>query len=186
MPTREIYWNITAEALIYVFALIAAGFLGYGIYLRVRLWRLGGRESRFDRLGERLGGLLLEVFGHRRQLRDPYPGVAHLFIFYGFLAQLVATSLIALQEWSGVHFLRGTFYLWFSLLSDCFGILGIVGLCMALWRRAVWRPPRLHSVMDDWIALALLLLLFLQGFLVEGIRIAVTELRQQPPDHELV
>ncbi len=180
MPTREIYWNITAEALIYVFALIAAGFLGYGIYLRVRLWRLGGRESRFDRLGERLGGLLLEVFGHRRQLRDPYPGVAHLFIFYGFLAQLVATSLIALQEWSGVHFLRGTFYLWFSLLSDCFGILGIVGLCMALWRRAVWRPPRLHSVMDDWIALALLLLLFLQGFLVEGIRIAITELRQQP------
>ncbi len=180
MPTREIYWNITAEALIYLFALLAAGFLGYGIYLRVRLWRLGGREARFDRLGKRLGGLLLEVFGHRRQLRDPYPGVAHLFIFYGFLAQLVATSLIALQEWSGVHFLRGTFYLWFSLLSDSFGILGIVGLCMALWRRAVWRPPRLHSVMDDWIALALLLLLFLQGFLVEGIRIAVTELRQQP------
>ena len=179
MPTREIYWNITGEALIYLFALIAAGFLGYGIYLRVRLWRLGGREARFDRLGERLRGLLLEVFGHRRQLRDPYPGIAHLFIFYGFLAQLLATSLIAFQEWSGIHFLRGTFYLWFSLLSDSFGILGIGGLCMALWRRAVWRPPRLHSVMDDWIALALLLLLFLQGFLVEGIRIAVTELRAQ-------
>ena len=180
MPTREIYWNISGEALIYLFLLIAMGFLAYGIYRRVRLWRLGGREARFDRLGERLWGLLLEVFGHRRQLRDPYPGIAHLFIFYGFLALLVATSLIAVQEWSGVHFLKGTFYLWFSLLSDSFGILGIVGLCMALWRRAVWRPARLHSVMDDWIALTLLLLLFLQGFLVEGIRIAVTELRQQP------
>jgi Fe-S oxidoreductase len=51
---------------------------------------------------------------------------------------------------------------------------------MALWRRAVVRPERLHSVFDDWIALLLLLLIFVQGFLVEGIRIALTELRQQP------
>jgi Fe-S oxidoreductase/nitrate reductase gamma subunit len=180
LPTREIYWNITGGGLIYLLAAVAVGLLAYGIYLRVRLWRLGGSESRFDRLAERAGGLLFEVFGHRRSLRDPYPGVAHLFIFYGFLAQLVATSLIALQEWTGVHFLKGAFYLGFSLLSDGFGILGLVGLGMALWHRAVRRPARLHSVMDDWIALGLLLLLFLQGFLVEGIRIAVTELRQQP------
>ena len=180
MPTRESYWNIAGETLIYLFALVAAGCLGYGIYLRVRLWRLGGAEARFDRLPQRVGGLLLEVFGHRRPLRDPYPGIAHLFIFYGFLAQLIATSLISVQEWTGIHFLKGTFYLGYSLLSDSFGILGIVGLCMALWRRVVWRPARLHPVMDDWIALTLLLLIFLQGFLVEGIRIAVTELRQQP------
>ena len=43
-PTREIYWNITGGLLIYGFALIAVGFLGYGIYLRVRLWRLGEEE----------------------------------------------------------------------------------------------------------------------------------------------
>jgi Fe-S oxidoreductase/nitrate reductase gamma subunit len=180
VPTREIYWNIAGETLIYLFALIAAGFLGYGIYLRVRLWRLGGAEARFDRLPQRLGGLLLEVFDHRRPLRDPYPGIAHLFILYGFLAQLIATSLISIQEWTGIHFLKGTFYLGYSLLSDGFGILGIVGICMALWRRVVWRPARLHPVLDDWIALTLLLLIFLQGFLVEGIRIAVTELRLQP------
>ncbi|MEE9240650.1 MAG: heterodisulfide reductase-related iron-sulfur binding cluster [bacterium] len=178
--TREIYWNIIGGKLIYLLAAIAIGFFAYGIYRRVRLWRLGGEAMRFDRIPERLGGLLVEIFGHRRQLRDPFPGIAHLFIFYGFLAQLIATTLIAIQEWSGFHFLQGTFYLWFSLLSDSFGLLGIVGLCMAIWRRAILRPARLHSVMDDWIALCLLLLLFLQGFLVEGIRIAVTELNQQP------
>jgi nitrate reductase gamma subunit len=178
--TREIYWNITSGTLIYLFALVAVGFLIYGVHRRLRLWRLGGAEARFDRLTERLAGLLIEVFGHRRQLRDPTAGIAHLFIFYGFLAQLVATSLISLQEWTGIHFLQGTFYLWYSLISDSFGLLGIVGLCMVVWRRGVQRPARLHSVMDDWVALTLLLLVFLQGFFVEGVRIAVTELEQQP------
>jgi len=182
-PTREIYWNISGETLIYVFLAAALGGLAYGIHRRVRLWRLGGpggEAQRLDRRGLRLRGLLVEVFGQRRPLRDPYPGVAHLLVFYGFLAELIATALISVQEWTGIHFLKGTFYLWYSLLSDAFGILALVGLCMLLWRRAVVRPARLHSVLDDWIALVLLLLIFLQGFLVEGVRIAVTELAQQP------
>jgi len=178
--TREIYWNITGGALIYLFAVVAVGLLIYGVHRRLQLWRLGGAEARFDRLPERLSGLLIEIFGHRRQLRDVTPGVAHLFIFYGFLAEFVATALISLQEWTGIHFLQGRFYLWYSLLSDSFGVLGIVGLCMVVWRRGVQRPARLHSVLDDWVALALLLLIFLQGFFVEGVRIAVTELQQQP------
>jgi len=179
-PTREIYWNVDAEALVYLLALFTLAFMAFQITRRVRLWRLGEPESHFDRPGERLTGLVREVFGHRRQLREPYPGIAHLLIFWGFAVQLVATALIAVQEWTGTQLLQGTFYLWFSLLSDAFGILAMVGLCMALWRRAVRRPARLHSVMDDWIALALLLLVFAGGFVVEGIRICVTELQQQP------
>ncbi|MEE8558997.1 MAG: heterodisulfide reductase-related iron-sulfur binding cluster [Myxococcota bacterium] len=178
--TREIYWNIVAAGLIYVFAVIAVGFLGWGLYRRLRLWRLGRPESRLDRPLERLRGLLVEVFGHRRLLRQPFAGVSHLFIFYGFLAQLAATSLIALQEWTGIHFLRGPFYLGFSLVSDTFGILAIVGLGMAIARRFGSRPPRPGSLLDDWVALGLLLLVFVQGFAVEGLRIAATELHEQP------
>ena len=180
VATREIYWNIVGSALIYGFALVAVGLVVIGFTRRARLWRLGGESDRFDHLGQRFAGLLAEVFGHRRLLRDPYAGVAHLLIFYGFLALLVATGLIALQEWTGIHFLQGTFYQWYSLLSDAFGVLGVVGIGMALWRRAVQRPAYLHSALDDWFALLLLLLLFVQGFVVEGIRIAVTELRLQP------
>ena len=43
--TREIYWNITGGTLIYLFALVAAGFLVYGVHRRLRLWRLGGAEA---------------------------------------------------------------------------------------------------------------------------------------------
>lgn len=180
LPTREIYWNIVGEGGIYALALVAAGVMAYGFWRRVRLWRLGRPEQRLDRIPERLRGLLVEVFGQRRLLRDTYSGVAHLLVFYGFLAQLLATSLIAIQEWTGTHFLKGSFYLGYSLVSDVFGILGIVGLGMLLWRRAVQRPARLHSALDDWVALVLLLLVFIQGFVIEGLRIAATELQQQP------
>ena len=73
-------------------------------------------------------------------LRDTYPGLIHLFIFYGFFAELIATSMIAVQEWTGIHYLKGNLYLGYSLLSDGFGLLGIVGLLMALWRRLVVKP----------------------------------------------
>jgi Fe-S oxidoreductase/nitrate reductase gamma subunit len=175
--TREIYWNITGGTVVYLFLVIVTGFFAYGVYRRYRLWRLGGGEARFDRIPERLAGLLTEVFGQRRQLRRLYPGLMHSFIFYGFLAEVVATTLIAIEEWSGIHFLQGTFYLWYSLLSDVFGLLAIVGLCMAIVRRVGLRPKYLVSLTEDSIALGLLLLLFVQGFAVEGLRIAATELR---------
>jgi len=179
-PTREIYWNIVGGALIYLFAAAAVAFFAWGVLRRIRLWRLGRPGARRDRVGERVRGLLVELVCQPRLRRRPGTAFWHLLILYGFMAQFVATSLIALQEWSGVHFLRGSFYLGYSLVSDVFGILAIVGLCFALWRRLVVRPAHLHSVIDDWLALGLLLLLFVQGFVLEGCRIAVTELQQQP------
>ncbi|MBW2445924.1 MAG: 4Fe-4S dicluster domain-containing protein [Deltaproteobacteria bacterium] len=178
--TREIYWNIVGGALMYVLAVAAVGFFVWGLARRIRLWRLGKPGARVDRIPERIGGVLAEVFLHRRLRRRSFPAVFHALVFYGFLAQLVATSLISLQEWSGIEFLRGNFYLGYSLVSDVFGILAVVGLTMALWRRVVLRPAHLHSFLDDWLSLGLLLVIFLQGFVLEGCRIAVTELQQQP------
>lgn len=51
---------------------------------------------------------------------------------------------------------------------------------MALWCRLTRRSRRLNSILDDWILLALLLVIFVQGFLVEGLRIALTELHSEP------
>ena len=124
--TREIYWNITGGALIYLFFVVAVGFFAWTVYRRYRLWRLGGGEARFDRIPERLMGLLVEVFGQRRQLRRLYPGLMHTFIFYGFMAQVVATTLVAIEERGGIHFLYGATYRWFSLLSDVLGLVAIV------------------------------------------------------------
>ena len=89
-PTRQIYWNIAGHALIYGFLAIAMVVVAISIYGRVRLWRLGTAEPRLDHLGVRIRFALSEIFLQRRQLREPFMGVAHLFIFYGFLAELIA------------------------------------------------------------------------------------------------
>ena len=65
MPTREIYWNIVGGGWIYAFAILAGAFVAWGIWQRVRLWRLGQSETRSDHLRARLGGLLAEVLGQR-------------------------------------------------------------------------------------------------------------------------
>jgi Fe-S oxidoreductase/nitrate reductase gamma subunit len=178
--TREIYWNIVGGKLIYLFFVVALIFLVHGVYRRYRLWCLGGGEARFDRVPERAKGLFIEILGQHRLLRWTYPGLMHSFIFYGFLGDAIASGLVGIQEWTGIQFLQGTTYHWFSLLSDSFGLLAIVGLVMALVRRLVMRPKYLVSLSEDAIALSLLLLLFLQGFEIEGLRIAATELRQNP------
>ena len=174
-PTRQIYWNIVDGGWIYAFFAVAMGWLAWGVWKRIRLWRTGGSEDRLNRIPDRIFGVLKEIFGQERHLLDPLPGIAHLMIFYGFLAEFIATMLIAVQEWTGVHFLQGNFYLGYSLLSDLFGGVAIVGLLMMLYWRAVLRPSRLHSALDDWVAVPLLLVLFVQGFFVEALRLAATE-----------
>jgi len=75
MPdTREIYWNIVGGKLIYLFFVIAVAVLVQGVYRRYRLWRLGGGEARFDRIPERLKGLLIEIFGQRASCACSIPG----------------------------------------------------------------------------------------------------------------
>ena len=164
----------------YLLALPPLIFMVHGIWSRYRLWRTGGRANRLDQIPRRILGLLVEVFGYRRLSRNTYAGLMHLLIFYGFLAELLATSLLAIQEWLRVPFLKGDVYLWYSLLSDGFGLLAIIGIGMAIWRRLFLRPAHLDSLLDDWIALGLLLLVFVQGFVVEGARIAATELKGNP------
>ena len=51
---------------------------------------------------------------------------------------------------------------------------------MAMYRRYVQRPDRLDNRREDLIALLLLLVVAVSGFVVEGLRIAATELKTSP------
>jgi Fe-S oxidoreductase len=77
-------------------------------------------------------------------------------------------------------FLKGPFYLYFSLFLDLFGALAIVGVLLAIGRRYLSRPQWLDSILDDALILALFLAILLTGFLVEGLRILATELNPHP------
>jgi Fe-S oxidoreductase/nitrate reductase gamma subunit len=144
----------------------------YGMYRRYRLWMLGKPERRTDQPMRRVQSLWAYALGHKRMLVDRYPGVMHLFLFYGFMLPFVII-VITQANFSLPRFLAYPL----SLFLDLFGSLGIVALLLAFYRRYVKKPETLtydHSP-ENLIILLLLLGIFVLGFSVEGLRIARTQ-----------
>ncbi|UCE18421.1 MAG: 4Fe-4S dicluster domain-containing protein [Gemmatimonadota bacterium] len=138
---------------------------GYGFYRRAALWRIGTAEHRTDNLGARSRTTLSQIFGHGRILRERVPGLMHLFLFYGFVIPFLVVILFQL-----FFSLPPPFGNIFSLILDCVGFLGLVGIIIAFIRRYIQKPTRLESTPQDAIGLALISCILLFGFLVEGFR----------------
>jgi Fe-S oxidoreductase/nitrate reductase gamma subunit len=184
---REVFWNINLGVVMEVLAAGAVGIFIYAFYRRVKLWKLGRPDDRFGQMGKRVWAffrytifhLLLhgKLFGVGRgaHFRELYPGVIHFLIFSGCAVLFVGTVLVAASHYI-YDFLTGNVYLGVSLVLDIFGLLLIVGVLMAMYRRYVQKPDRLDNRREDLIALLLLLAIAVSGFIVEGLRIAATEL----------
>lgn len=180
---REIFWNVgqTARWIAYVLMVISFVILVYGLKMRYAMWRLG-KPVPFaftQRLWERIAYYIKSAVFHKTILRrrEAYPGMMHLFIFWGFLLLAIGTGLVAFEDdffrpLFGITYLHGNFYLIFSFILDLAGLAAIVGVIMALFRRYVTRPERLDNQRDDLIALLWILVVLVTGFLVEGARIA--------------
>jgi len=191
VPAREVFWNIQLGVIIDVLAAVAVGIFIYALYRRVRLWRIGQPDERFHQLGRRAWAFLTYVvvhlllhgkfFGVSRGLRfrELYPGIIHFLIFAGCLVLFIGTVLVGTSHYI-YDFLKGDVYLGLSLVLDIFGLLLIIGIMMALFRRYIQKPDRLDNRREDLIALLLLLILAVSGFVVEGFRIAATELKTSP------
>jgi len=183
LASREIFWNIPYGYLIYLLSAIGVAFWAFGLSRRSKLWRLGKPDDRAMNIGRRVGVFIrtavTDVLGHRRFLRDPYPGIMHLFIFWGFVILLLGAVVDALTHYT-IGELGGAIYLWFSLIVDIGGFLVLAGIIMAAYRRYVLKPERLNTLLDDGVSLALLAAIVVTGFMVEGLRQAATELSLHP------
>ncbi|MEW6401869.1 MAG: heterodisulfide reductase-related iron-sulfur binding cluster [Chloroflexota bacterium] len=188
MPIRETFWNIPhwAETVQYVLALLTAIVFLYGVTRRLLRVRQGRPEKRGGHFWARLWSVIVQVFGQKRTLGELYPGLMHFAIFWGMLVLAIGTAL-ATVDWDVTHlflgfqFLTGRIYIVFELALDLLGLLVIVGLGMAIYRRYVTHPTRLQDLpvktlaRDDAYVLTMLAFITLSGYLTEGLRIAVTE-----------
>jgi len=188
MPIRETFWNIPhwAEIGQYVLALLTIVVFAYGVFRRIRRWRLGQPERIRGPLGSRLRRVVEEVILQLRTAREPYPGVMHLAIFWGMAALLLGT-ILATVDWDvtrlffNFQFLVGNPYLVFELFLDILGLAALVGLGLAAYRRYVLRPSRLQAEpprrgrWEDGYILGMLGLVVVTGYLVEGLRLAVLQ-----------
>src|SRR4051794_39985461 len=181
---REIYWNISGhvpfiQTLMYLLAIAATGVMAYGIWRDVRRWRRGRIIRRDDHLPARFADFLGQVFGQKKVLQDRIPGIMHVLIFYGFLALFIGTDIIAAQEDFTIPafgsnrgtIIAGPFYTVYEFTLDVLGVLFIVGLLWAAYRRYVSRPARLDNRTTDGWVLGVLLFIGIGGYLIEGLRI---------------
>ena len=182
MASREIFWNIQLGGIVYLLGFLVIAVACYGLYQRLRLWRLGSGDDRLSNLGSRVRTFVAtmgDALWHRRIVRDRYAGLMHLLIFGGFGLLLMGPFLDFMSE-HVVHFMKGNVYLGVSLLLDVGGLLVLAGVGVAAYRRYVVRPARLDNLLDDALTLMLLAVIIVTGFAVEGARIAATELQTHP------
>lgn len=173
--TREVLWNISQVWVMYALFVPVVIIGAWGLYARVRLWRLGQPAVRFDRLGERFALLVRHAVLQGRTARQAYAGSFHVMIYTGFIVLTVATTVVLIHQDLKIPIMRGEFYLVFqSFIVDVFGLLVLIGVGMAAARRLLTKPSQLvYTDEATWI-LVVIFVIALTGFLVEGWRIAAT------------
>lgn len=178
--TREIFGNIpaTAQTVFYVVAAAASLCFCWGVYRRMRLWRIGVPPEERSLRG--IGGRLWEnVLLQRRMITRPRVTTAHRLLFSGFLVLFIGTVLISIEhlladalgrEPTDPLFHKGLYFAVYEVVLDAFGIALLVG-CVNLMRRR-WRTnASIGRTPADWIVLWAFLVIGVTGYLLEGLRI---------------
>jgi len=169
----------------YLFAALTLAILIYGFVKRIRVYRQGKPLQRLDHLPARIVRLVERGLAQLRVMLVKVPGITHALQFWGMLLLFIGTVLILIQvdftqPLFNLNFLKGTFYLIFSLTLDIAGAVVIVMLCGFLVRRFFYKPKGLVTTTDDYIIYGLLIAILLTAYVIEGARMTVTEVNQNP------
>ena len=88
LPTSAAYFGVSGYIIFWVLFVVAFGLFAQRTYFLFRLMRLGKPENRFDRIGQRIKNMLVEVVTQRCSLksvtRKDRAGMGHAFLFWGF------------------------------------------------------------------------------------------------------
>jgi Fe-S oxidoreductase/nitrate reductase gamma subunit len=172
IPYRTSYWHIEPVWLFYLLAAIAMGIFTFGLIVHLSVWMRGIRRQRIPFSWQGIAKLIWDgLLGRRIFKGDVAAGTMHLLIMWGFAGLFVGTVLISFDYWV-YHFLKGAVYLTYSTCLDIVGLILILGLTWSLIRRYLQRISRLDRRFEDLFVVALLMLVALSGFLVEGLRLA--------------
>ncbi|HJT57992.1 MAG TPA: (Fe-S)-binding protein [Ktedonobacteraceae bacterium] len=166
-----------------VSAIFVLVFIGALIIFGIRAGRLvallakARREDRTDHIDDRIGEFFLTVLGQSGVLRDPIPGIAHFFTFWGFIIIQFGLLNLMLGAFNASLPLLGDTRA-FSIVLDIFVILVAFALIVFAFRRGVVRPGQLRSFLhgpwDGFIILGLILLVILFLALLEGFEYAAS------------
>ena len=164
--------------------LLALTILGFGAFFwrawrLYRFLRLGRPEARLDHPWLRLRDELVIYLGQRKLLKRPYyaRGLAHAFIFWGFLVITIGTVDLLANGIAGFH-LPGAGSAVFAWTIDIFAVLVLGSIAIALIRRIFFAPPRMHVALDGYVILGLIAILMITLLVFEGAGLAAGNLEK--------
>ncbi|MCX7797451.1 MAG: heterodisulfide reductase-related iron-sulfur binding cluster [Melioribacter sp.] len=155
---------MTLKNFVFVIVFIIAFFLFlYNLRRIIKYILLGQKEDRFNYPFRRIYNVLKIAFGQTKLLREPIAGIIHFLIFWGFIVFLLAVLESIIQGfYSKFSFASwGKFYEFISFIQDVFGLLVIISVLFALYRRFIQRVPRLVVDKEGSLDAAIILLLIL-------------------------
>lgn len=181
--SREIMWMIPFWMKITMYASLAVAtyFFIQGLVPKFK-FVTGGIDKWQQKLipeqGLNWSNFLQNIFFQGKVQRDTYVGWYHALIFYGFLTLFIATELVGIHADTPFKVYQGTTYKVISFLADIGGLLVLLGLGLAYYRRYVKKMQYLSATRpnQEKFMYGMLIALIVIGYLLEAIRIFVTNM----------
>ena len=169
---------------------VALSVFAYSMYFKIALLRALQPAHRINRIKERLKSVVVLAIGQKRLVgrkKDRASGLMHAFIFWGFCVLLIhSIHLYGNGFVQGFHlpffgsdYLLGYIYI---LLKDIMVAIVLVMVILAVYRRAVIQPERMHNTKEAYLILGLIGFLMVSELLYNGARYNFITLHGNPAD----
>lgn len=142
---------------------VAAYYSLSAFYRRYQYLMLGTAENRFDNSDGRVRDFFKYVLGQGKVLAEP-SGIAHFFIFYGFIVISIGVSDFFAYHLFGVH-IPGLDSSVFTFMKEMLSLLVLVALAIAALRRYILKPMRLDVTLEAGLIVGAIALLIISDFL---------------------
>jgi nitrate reductase gamma subunit len=182
-------YDAQANTIFYTLSLITTAIFVLGLIGMIHKWRLGKARLIGEQVSSKIWiiSFLKAIFLESQILEyGLLSWTAHMMIFWGFFCLLLLTSIHFVIQWfipssSALFqsFQSGIGNVLLAVWGDFWGLVFLAGILIAILRRYVGRPETVNTIADDSVAIWLLFLVSITGFMCEAVRLAV-----QPESHD--
>jgi Fe-S oxidoreductase/nitrate reductase gamma subunit len=179
--SRHVFGNIPDAWVLAFYTVLPILFVwgAWNFSLRVRNWQRGAPDDRrttTKNVGRRIKDFRAGVY-MQTLLRDRGAGLMHSMIYFGFLALFAVTTTLEVDHQlpESMKFLHGDVYRAYSFIGDLAGLVFLVGILWAIYRRYIQRVYRIRikTKPEHAVILGTFLLIGISGFGAEMFRIAL-------------
>ncbi len=159
-----------AYVIFYGLFILSILFFGLQVWKRLQEVRKGKKEKRTDQVFKRIKAFFVYVIAQKRLFRDLVPGIAHAFIFWGFIILAIGYAVFFLtarevHESFLVSLLGHGVVNVYLLLQDVFAFMVLLGILYGFYNHFIRRYDRLENNFDAALVLGLILMIMVSFFL---------------------